>query len=127
MRTRTVLVVDSDPDTREMYAEYLTSRGYAVRSAATTDEACALPSTDAVVTGIMVEGSFDGVELIRRIRSEESRRHTVVVVVTACAFPRDEQRARSAGCDAFLTKPCFPETLVSELERQFAPLRSSTH
>jgi hypothetical protein len=37
-----------------------------------------------------------------------------------CAWTEEEARARNAGCDVFLSKPCHPTTLVRELRRVLA-------
>src|SRR6266581_2425294 len=74
-----------------------------------TEDALALArTTDIVVTGIRVPGPFDGVELVRRLRANDGTKHKPIIVVTACAFEPDQQRACAAGCDAFLPKPCLP-------------------
>ena len=51
---------------------------------------------DIIVTGIRVPGSCDGVELVRRLRDGEATKGTPVIVLTACAFEPDQQRAFAA-------------------------------
>ena len=65
-----------------MYAEYLCAHGFRVHEAATTDDALALIDTcDMVITGLLVPGSIDGVELIARLRAKRSA--VPIIVVTA--------------------------------------------
>jgi two-component system, cell cycle response regulator DivK len=110
----TVLLVDSAHDDRAMYAEYLRVCGFRVQTADTTDEALVCAREAAViVTGIRVGGSFDGVELVRRLRDIGATKERPIIVLTACAFEPDQQRSFAAGCDTFLRKPCLPEQLVS--------------
>jgi two-component system, cell cycle response regulator DivK len=135
----TVLLVESAQDDRDMYAEYLRASGLnPVERDNTGDALDDAIEVDLVVTGIRVKGPFDGIELIRRLRNGDGTRDLPVIVLTACAFERDERRARAAGCDVFLTKPCLPDRLVSEirlvltrrtLEAKLAPayLRSNCH
>jgi len=80
-------------------------------------------TADAIVTGIFLSGLFDGLELVRRVRADERTRHKPIIVLTGCAFDEDRERARAAGCDVFLTKPCLPGTLVGELCRALATSR----
>jgi two-component system cell cycle response regulator DivK len=120
-RVPTVLLVDGDHDDRAMYAEYLRAQQFRAVEIDNTADALALArTTDIVVTGIRVPGPFDGVELIRRLRAGERTIRKPIIVVTACALETDLARASLAGCDAFLPKPCLPDTLVAEIRRVMA-------
>jgi CheY-like chemotaxis protein len=100
-----------------MYAEYLHTLGFTVLTADTTDEGLSRASNaDVIVTWIGVAGSFDGVELVRRVRQTDGTKHApIIVLLTACVFESDRQRALAAGCDLFLPKHCPPEALISEI------------
>ena|SRR5829696_5540895 len=111
-----VLLVDACDDSRELYVAVLQSLGFRVHATANTDAACELVSkADVLVTGLQVPGSFDGVALIRWVRSHPTSHRMPIVVLTASADPSHEQAARSAGCDVFLTKPCLPLDLATEI------------
>jgi DNA-binding response OmpR family regulator len=85
-----------------------------VHEAATTDDALALiDNCDLVITGLLVPGSINGVELIARIRAKHSA--VPIIVVTACVLRTIQSAARTAGCDELLTKPCFPEHLLESV------------
>src|SRR5712692_1777285 len=111
-----VLLVESHDDSRDMYADYLGTCGFTVLTADTSDDGL-LRAVDAevIVTGIRVRGSFDGVELVRRLRDTGQTKQLSIIVLTTCAFEPDQQRAHAAGCDVFLPKPCLPDRLVSEI------------
>ena len=112
----TVLLVDSTQDDRRMYAEYLRVTGFHPVEIDDTADGLALAMTaDVIVTGIRVGGPFDGVELVRRLRDGDGTRDKPIIVLTACAFEPDQQRAFASGCDVFLAKPCLPDHLVREL------------
>jgi DNA-binding response OmpR family regulator len=99
-----------------MYAEFLAANHFVPLQAETTDEGLrAAPNADIIVTGIRVRGSFDGIELVRRLRHDHQTRTKPLIVLTACAFEPDQQRAHLAGCDVFLPKPCLPETLLAAI------------
>lgn len=112
-----VLVVDDYEDAREMCCEVLEFRGYATASARDGIEALekaralkpALILMDLSIPGI------DGWEATRRLKSDSSTREIPVVALTGHALNGHEERARSAGCDRFLTKPCLPDDLVAAL------------
>ena len=126
-RLPSVLLVDSARDDRAMYAEYLrVSQLRAVEIDNTADALALAVTTDVIVTGIRVPGPFDGIELVHRLRVDEATKDKPIIVLTACAFEPDQQRARAAGCDAFLAKPCLPDTLTSEVRRVLAVRLSQT-
>lgn len=112
----TIVLVHAGTDDRRMYAEYLCAHGFHVHEAATTNGALALiDKCDLVITGLLVPGSIDGVELIARIRAERSA--VPIIVVTACVLRTIQNAARTAGCDELLMKPCFPEDLLESVWR----------
>jgi two-component system, cell cycle response regulator DivK len=118
-----VLLVEPHHDTRELYAEFLQGVGFTVHATANTDEACELVShADLRVTGLQVPGRIDGLELIRRLRSDPATQAMPIVVVTASVYSSAEQAARGAGCDLFLKKPCLPADLATAI-RHAAMLR----
>jgi len=109
-------LVDSHDDSRDMYADYLRMCRFTVLTAGTTDDGLLRgAAADVIVTGIRVPGSFDGVELARRLRATNETKQTPIIVLTACAFEPDQQRAHAAGCNVFLPKPCLPDRLLSEI------------
>jgi CheY-like chemotaxis protein len=64
-----------------------------------------------VVTDLNIPG-IDGFELTRRLKQDARTRDVPVLAVTGyAAFASDPERARRAGCDAVLSKPCSPEDL----------------
>jgi DNA-binding response OmpR family regulator len=69
----TVLLVESDADTREMYAECLRMSGFTVLSAETTDDGLRSASNaDVIVTEIRVSGSCDGLDFVSRLRRADA-------------------------------------------------------
>jgi DNA-binding response OmpR family regulator len=111
-----VLLVESHDDSREMYADHLRMCGFTVLTADTTDEGWKFASdADVIVTETRVLGSLNGFDLVNRLRHADATKQTPIIVLTACAFEADQKRARAAGCNVFLPKPCLPEQLVSAI------------
>ena len=111
------LLVDRDPDTRRMYAEYLKLAGCTVEEAEDGREALAKAIShhpDVVITETRLPG-INGYDLCRLLHADETTRAIPIVFVTADAFVQDVDRARAAGADAVLVKPCLPERLLIEL------------
>jgi two-component system, cell cycle response regulator DivK len=109
-----VLLVEDDPDTREMYAEYLSYSGCTVTAAASARGALASLTDDrpdVVVTDIAMPG-MDGLELSRRLRANHQTRDIPIIAVSGQA----SDRAREAGANIVLDKPCEPDTLLHVIE-----------
>jgi two-component system, cell cycle response regulator DivK len=120
-RSTVLLVQQARDDSGRMYAEFLRHHRFVTIVATDVGEALKLaPEADVVVTGILLSGDVDGIELISRLRADPRTAHMPIVVVTACAWPSARRRAEAAGCNAFLTKPCLPETLLHEVQRALA-------
>jgi CheY-like chemotaxis protein len=111
-----VLLVESHADTRDLYAEFLGLIGFRVCTAPDTNVACHLArEVDAVVTGSRLPGRMDGLALVRHLRADPRTEDLAILVLSASAFATDAAAARSAGCDVFLSKPCMPSDLATEI------------
>lgn len=109
-----VLLVEDDHDTREMYSEYLSYSGLRVTEAPsgrTALERVREQTPDVVVTDIAMPG-MDGLELSRRLRAQEPTRDVPIIAVTG----NPTERAREAGCNVMLEKPCTPDHLLQVIE-----------
>jgi two-component system cell cycle response regulator DivK len=117
-----VLLVDDLEDSRVMYAEYLTRSGYRVAQAADGREALAMAHAllpDVVVMDLALP-VLDGWETIRQLKGDARTVGILVIALTGHALARHAERARQAGCDALLTKPCVPSTLLALLRDMLA-------
>jgi CheY-like chemotaxis protein len=117
-----VLLVDDFQDNREMYAMYLEHAGMQVAEAGNGHEALdqafrLLP--DLIVMDLSLPG-IDGWEATRRLKADERTKKIPVVALTSHALEGYSAGAREAGCDAFVTKPCLPEQLLSEIRKVLA-------
>jgi CheY-like chemotaxis protein len=117
-----VLIAEDHDDNREGYAEYLSFLGYRVEQASDGDQAWALAQEvcpDVLLLDLALPGT-DGWEVARRVRSDPRTRNILIIALSACVFPDDVQRAKAAGCELFLDKPCYPEDVASAIERMLA-------
>jgi two-component system, cell cycle response regulator DivK len=114
-----VLVVDDYEDNRLMYSEYLSFAGFRVAEAVDGEDAvrkAALLIPDLVVMDLSLPG-LDGWAATRAIKADARTSDVPVIALTGFAFASHAQRARDAGCDDFITKPCLPMDLVDTLEK----------
>jgi two-component system, OmpR family, phosphate regulon response regulator PhoB len=109
-----VLIVDDDADSREMHTVALSVMGFAPVSVANAEtafaQACDL-RPDAVVTDLMLPG-LSGLDLARRLRADSRTADTAIIALTGHASDSTRLRARAAGCDRCLVKPCVPDALA---------------
>lgn len=123
-----VLIVEDYADTRKMYAKYLKFRGFEVSEA--RDGAEALQKADAESPDVIVMDlalpRLDGWEATRRLKAKNGTRRIPVIALTGHVLAGHEEVARDAGCDAFLAKPCLPDTLAAEILRVLGPGRRAT-
>jgi len=114
-----VLIVDGDEDTRDLYQTLLVPRRYSVEHATNGREALAqaiLHPPDIIVMETRLQ-EVDGFCLCELLRADGDTRIVPIVVLTADARPASLERARRAGADVVLTKPCLPEVLLTEMDR----------
>jgi signal transduction histidine kinase/ActR/RegA family two-component response regulator len=111
-----VLVVDDEPDARELVAYVLQTCGMEVRTAGSVAEALSELSTYAphVILSDIGMPDTDGYALIRSIRThpDESKRSTPVIALTAFARNEDRTRALVEGFNRHMAKPVEPAALV---------------
>jgi CheY-like chemotaxis protein len=114
-----ILVVDDYADNREMYASFLEFSGLRVEEAESGNEALAkalASPPDLIVMDLSLPG-VDGWQATRVLKSDPRTKQIPIVVVTGHALEGSLRRAREAGCDSFLKKPCLPEDLLAEIRR----------
>jgi len=112
-----VLVVDDEPDARELVSRALQRDGADVLAASSAAEALGAIdelNPDVLVSDIAMPGE-DGYELIRQLRSRERShgRHLPAVALTAYARKEDRERALRAGYQEHLAKPVEPAQLTA--------------
>jgi two-component system cell cycle response regulator DivK len=117
-RRARLLVVDDSDDNRAMYAEYLSFSGYEVEQASDGREAieAAIRTLPDLIVMDLSLPVMDGWEATRRLKADERTGHIPVIVLSGHAHSRDAKGAEGAGVDAFLAKPCLPETLLEKVE-----------
>lgn len=114
-----ILIVDDNPQNLKLARVLLRGEGYRVETAVDAEEALRVLQTFTprlILMDLQLPG-MDGLELTRRLKADPSRRHILVVALTAYAMKGDEERARAAGCDDYVAKPIDTQGLVARVER----------
>jgi signal transduction histidine kinase/ActR/RegA family two-component response regulator len=121
-----ILVVDDEPDARELLSMMLRAAGADVRTAPDVDgalQALARRPADILVSDLAMPGR-DGLDLIRAVRAAASKTGPRAVLLTAYAGAEERRRAVAAGYDLHVAKPVPPDelvTLLADLARRGAP------
>jgi CheY-like chemotaxis protein len=111
----TVLVVDDDPDTREIVTTLLEDDGYHVDTASDGAEGLRLAKDhqpDAVILDVSMP-VMDGWQFLEAWSALPPERRAPVVVVSAV---RDWAKAMNGGAKGYLSKPFDIETLEATLD-----------
>ncbi|HYF61728.1 MAG TPA: response regulator transcription factor [Herpetosiphonaceae bacterium] len=111
----TILVVDDEPNIREVVGLYLRREGHTVVEASDGETALRLArqhAPDLVVLDLMLP-KLPGLEVCRRLQSE---RRTPVIMLTAKSEENDRIIGLGVGADDYIVKPFSPRELVARVE-----------
>ena len=114
-----ILIVEDFDDAREMYRDYLEFAAFRVETARDGREAIEKARRlrpDLVLMDLSLPG-IDGWEATRLLKSDPATKNILVVALSAHALATEGERARLAGCDGFIAKPCLPPDLVEEISK----------
>jgi two-component system response regulator ResD len=109
-----ILVVDDEPNIREVVGQYLRRDGYVVVSAADGEEALRLyrrDRPDLVVLDLMLPG-LGGLEVCRQIQAEG---RVPLIMLTARGEEEDRIVGLGLGADDYVVKPFSPRELVARV------------
>jgi two-component system cell cycle response regulator DivK len=109
-----ILIVDDQPANLKLARVVLSSAGFEVRTVPDAEEALTVLERfhpRLILMDLQLPG-MDGFELTRRLKADPSRSGIVIVALTAYAMKGDEEKARQAGCDGYLSKPIDTRTLA---------------
>lgn len=107
MTAARILAVDDHPVNLKLIGVLLAGAGYEVRTADDAEAAEAVVASFApqlILMDLQLPG-MDGFELTRRLKADPQTRSIVIIAMTAYAMKGDDERARAAGCDGYLSKP----------------------
>ncbi len=112
--SRTVLVVDDEPEIVRLLRSYLERDGYRVVTASNGEEALYVArheSPDLVLLDILMP-RMDGLEFTRRVRREQD---VPIIMLTARAEEMDRIVGLEIGADDYVTKPFSPREVVARV------------
>jgi len=114
-----ILIVDDYPDALDIWALYLRSMGYRVSTA--NDGATAIAQAEHLLPDLIVLDlelpRISGFEAAKHLRANPDTQAIPLIAATGYSHLRQLDRAREAGFDQVVVKPCDPDLLVEEIER----------
>jgi CheY-like chemotaxis protein len=113
-----ILLVEDNPDNRDMLSRRLIRRGFDVAFAEDGVQAVS-KARDEAPDLILMDLSLpvmDGWEATRAIKADQATRAIPVIALTAHAAGPDRQRAIEAGCDDYDTKPVDLQRLLDKIQ-----------
>ncbi len=113
--TRTILVVDDEPNITRLLSMYLTKEGFTIEAAADgpTAVAKARQNTYALVLLDLMLPGMDGLEACRTIRRTSD---VPIIMLTARSEDVDKIVGLEVGADDYITKPFNPRELVARVK-----------
>ena len=119
MSGKKALVVDDEVHIVHVAAIKLRNNGYEVITAGNGEDAyelaCSNDDLDIIITDYQMP-VMTGLELVKKLRKNESTSHMPVIVLTARGFAIDDEQREKLGISAFLSKPFSPRELLRSVE-----------
>ncbi|OGO73010.1 MAG: hypothetical protein A2Z49_04490 [Chloroflexi bacterium RBG_19FT_COMBO_56_12] len=125
---KTILVVEDEPDTAEMFAEMIRLKGYQVLKcfggAQAIDHLTTVKPTVVVLDVMMPD--ISGLDVLDFIRSNPTLADLPVIVVSARGLNSDIKAGLEAGATVYLTKPVSYMDLIAAVENATPPAKEKT-
>ena len=114
--SKSVLVVEDQPEIRDLIRITLEMGGYRVSEAGDGQAALTMAEQspyDLVLLDVRMPGKLDGLAVCEQLKRSHKHRRTKVIMLSSCDQSADVQAGRVAGADKYLTKPFSPRELLS--------------
>ena len=117
MTNKKILVVEDTEDNRQILRDLLGAAGYDMIEANDGAEGVSQAMAhkpDLILMDIQMP-VMDGYEATRRIKADPALKAIPIVAVTSYALSGDEDKAKAAGCDAYIAKPYSPRQMLAKV------------
>jgi two-component system cell cycle response regulator DivK len=121
--TKRILVIEDQEDNRRILRDLLSSVGYELIEAENGEDgvaAAAAARPDLILMDIQLP-LLDGYEATRRIKAQPALSAIPIIAVTSYALSGDEDKARAACCEGYVTKPFSPRELLAKIREYLPP------
>jgi phosphate regulon transcriptional regulator PhoB len=122
-----VLIVEDEPDIRDLLVFHLEREGYQVTKCRSGEEAVRLAQAappDLLLLDVMLP-EMDGLEVCRRLRRDPHTQAIPIVMLTARGDEMDRVLGLELGADDYVVKPFSPRELVARIRAVLRRARPS--
>ena len=119
MKQYVILSVEDNAANRRIVRDLFQSKGYKVIEATDGEEGIAMAEQegpDLILMDIQLP-KVSGYEATKAIKANPNLKHIPIIAVNSFALSGDEQLAREAGCDDYITKPFRPRLLLEKVQK----------
>lgn len=113
-----VLVVDDEPDVRELLNTIVSAGNYRVFFAGNGKKAIEIANEeepDLIILDIMLPGEMNGFRVAEILKDDCRTRNCKILMLTALVSQEDKRRGFSAGVDEYFIKPFSPMDLICKI------------
>ncbi|HWK37276.1 MAG TPA: response regulator [Hyphomicrobium sp.] len=116
---KTVLIVEDNELNMKLFHDILAAHGYATIQTRNGLEALDLAREHrpALILMDIQLPEISGLEVTKWIKEDDELRDIPVVAITAFAMKGDEERIRSGGCEAYISKPISVSNFLETVQR----------
>jgi len=119
---RTIVIVEDDPDTAEMFAEMIRLMGHSVFQVYRGAQAIGLIA-EVKPSAVILDwkmSDISGLEVMQHIRCDAKLAKIPIIMVSAKNLPSDIEIALNSGASIFLTKPVGYKDLENAIQKVLA-------
>jgi len=115
-----ILVADDDYDNRTIIKQVLEAAGYQVLEVVDGLEAveAAMGEKPALILMDLSMPKLNGWEAAKRLKAAPETADIPIFAFTAHALAGDDIRAKAAGCDDYISKPCVPREVLRKVQER---------
>lgn len=119
---RTIVIVEDDPDTAEMFAEMIRLMGHSVFQVYRGAQAIGLIA-EVKPSAVILDwkmSDISGLEVMQHIRRDAKLAKIPIIMVSAINLPSDIELALNSGASIYLTKPVGYKDLENAIQKVLA-------
>lgn len=123
---KTILIIEDNIINKKLFHDLLEAHGYDIVETENATEAIYLAKTanPCVILMDIQLPEISGVDLIKKMKAEESIKNIPIIAVTAFAMKDNEEMVMASGCDAYVAKPISIEPFI-QLVNKYASMKAA--